>query len=177
MKKHTSAKPGPLVYTGIGSRQTPQWALEVMTGVAAALAVKGWTLRSGHAPGADQAFEAGARYNAEVYLPWHSFEENTPIYGERHDKASIGAHNVAQWQLDIENFLGLKRTTRDLLARNCHQVLGWDLKTPSRFVIAWTPDPFPSGGTRHAIRLADRYHIPVFNMGDPQHLARVERML
>ena len=46
-------------YTGVGSRETPSDILEVMESVGYALASQGWTLRSGGAVGADQAFERG----------------------------------------------------------------------------------------------------------------------
>ncbi len=63
-------------YAGIGSRQTPPQLLELMTRAATALASQGWTLRTGMAPGADQAFYRGAREHGpvELYLPWPGFE-------------------------------------------------------------------------------------------------------
>lgn len=44
-------------YTGIGSRETPEDFLKLFTQVARYLEIKGFTLRSGHARGADYAFE------------------------------------------------------------------------------------------------------------------------
>jgi hypothetical protein len=49
-----------MYYTGIGSRITPLWVRKLMSAIAFELWADGFTLRSGHSPGADQAFEAGA---------------------------------------------------------------------------------------------------------------------
>ena len=56
-------------YAGIGSRRTPAAMLVVCEQIAHALAQRGWRLRTGHAPGADQAFERGAGTLADVFLP------------------------------------------------------------------------------------------------------------
>jgi hypothetical protein len=47
-------------YTGIGARATPPEVLSLMTRAAFALLKRGYVLRSGHAIGADSAFERGA---------------------------------------------------------------------------------------------------------------------
>jgi hypothetical protein len=60
-------------YAGIGSRETPADVMALMGRVAARLEVLGWTLRSGAAQGADQAFEAGVSSKKEIFLPWKGF--------------------------------------------------------------------------------------------------------
>jgi len=56
----------PPYYAGIGSRKTPPDILALMEACAYKLARYGWNLRSGGAPGADQAFERGvAQANRE----------------------------------------------------------------------------------------------------------------
>lgn len=68
----------------------------------------------------------------------------------------------------------LTSAVKKLHARNCSQILGMDLKTPSKFVLAWTPDGAETekqcsartGGTGTAIKLASRNGIPVFNMAN-----------
>jgi len=54
---------------------------------------------------------------------------------------------------------------KKLLARNVYQVLGYDLQTPSSFIVCWTKDGKGSGGTGQAIRIAKAYGIPVFDYG------------
>ena len=56
---------------------------------------------------------------------------------------------------------------RGMHSRNCHQILGYDLKSPVDAVICWTPDGAVVGGTATAIRIAMKYNIPVFNLGVP----------
>lgn len=58
-------------YAGIGSRRTPPDVCADMTRIAQALGARGFTLRSGGAAGADQAFEEGAADQRlrEIYLP------------------------------------------------------------------------------------------------------------
>ena len=50
----------PRFYAGIGARATPPEILNLMTRAAFALTKRGYVLRSGHAIGADSAFERGA---------------------------------------------------------------------------------------------------------------------
>ena len=54
---------------------------------------------------------------------------------------------------------------RGMHSRNCHQILGYDLKSPVDAVICWTPDGAVVGGTATSIRIAMKYDIPVFNLG------------
>lgn len=58
-----------MIYTGIGSRETPPEIQEIMTNYARKLDKLGFILRSGGAMGADTAFEKGST-NKEIYLPW-----------------------------------------------------------------------------------------------------------
>ena len=155
-------------YTGVGSRETPPDALDTIRRIAASLVLFGYTVRSGGAQGADTAFAEGAPSDVHIYLPWRGF-----IGGRaRLETPSIDAYRMAAtvhpaWER-------LSRGARALHARNCHQVLGDDLKTPSDFLICWTSDGCVSermrtkstGGTATAIVLADRNRIPVFNLQD-----------
>lgn len=54
---------------------------------------------------------------------------------------------------------------RGMHSRNCHQILGYDLKSPVDAVVCWTPKGNVQGGTATAIRIAMKYNIPVFNLG------------
>lgn len=56
---------------------------------------------------------------------------------------------------------------RGMHIRNIHQILGYDLKSPVNAVITWCDvDNFgnPIGGTRTALKLAEQYKIPIFNL-------------
>lgn len=151
-------------YTGIGSRNTPPDILELMTKIATYLEQQGYTLRSGGANGADSAFEAGVHNpnNADIYLPWKGFNNSSsPLWHIAPRAFEIAETFHPAWDR-------CSHGARKLHARNVHQVLGFDLVTPTRsdFVICWTPNGELVGGTSQAIRIAHYFGIPVFNLGD-----------
>lgn len=152
--------------------------LLTITELAERLALMGWTLRSGHAPGADRAFEDGAGRLAEVYLPWPSFENSEPLDADIIvDRPTSAALNLAPQFHPAWDRLG--RGGRTLHARNVHQVLGRDCRVEDRssFVLCWTPGAAGGGGTGQAIRIARHYGVPVFDLADPAVLTRVVRGL
>lgn len=166
-----------MLYTGIGSRKTPSPILARIRRIAARLAELGYTLRSGAAEGADQAFEEGcsaAGGKAEIWLPWRGFNEHTSnlLPTEGHFQLAEQVH---------PNWKNLTRGPRALHARNVGQVMGADLSTPVSFVLCWTPDGCESeatrsrdtGGTGTAIVLASRRSIPVFNMARQDAVERL----
>lgn len=140
-----------LTYAGIGSRETPEAVCEQMAAIAKELWALGYTLRSGGAHGADTAFETGANGRSQIFRPHHVTPQALDLAARFHPR----------WEKCSD-------PSRLLLARNGFQVLGADLKTPSKFVICWTKDGGPSGGTGQALRIAAAYAIPVFNMHDPE---------
>lgn len=149
-------------YAGIGSRETPSDVLTIFEKVGKFLAQKDFILRSGHAEGADKAFENGCdKVNGlkEIYLPWKGFE------GSESDLIvfDIRAFEIAEKYHPYWN--NLKQGGQKLQARNSHQVLGSDLETPSSFVLCWTKNGKGSGGTGQAIRIAKAYDIPIFDAG------------
>lgn len=164
-----------MVYTGVGSRKTPREVLALMKKLARVLALQGWTLRSGHAPGADQEFEYGAQGQAEIYLPWPSYEQRIPVLGAHLDRPVPEAYTIVR---DFHpNWEACSSGARALQARNAHQILGRELRDPSRFMVCWTPGANPIGGTGTAIRLAEHYGVETFNLAMASHRGRVERMI
>ena len=152
-------------YAGIGSRTTPAAVLSLMHRIAARLSELGYTLLSGGATGADSAFASGASKN-EIYLPWPAFRDHQSIF----DLPSAEAFRVAA--LLHPAWDSCSDRARALHARNSHQILGADLRTPVDFVVCWTPDGCESeqdrsrrtGGTGQAISLAHRWGVPVINL-------------
>lgn len=173
--------PHSMRYAGIGSRTTPQHVLIRMSKAAHRLSELGYTLLSGGAGGADSAFEDGCFGKKEVYLPWPGFRS----LNGRHcvNLPSEDAFRVASAVHPA--WLKLNRTAQSLMARNSHQVLGHDLRSPVDFVLCWTPDGCEhesdrsrtTGGTGQAIALADRWGIPVFNMFHTDALNRLAEWL
>lgn len=168
-------------YTGVGSTQTPPNVLELMTEIAEDYSKMGYILRSGHAPGADQAWEKGAGANAQIFLPWPQFEKRVPIHPDAFKllQPTIEARRIAAEHHPVWN--RLKDSIKLLITRDVHEVLGHDLTPPyerkSKFLICWTSDGVitgaetgkGTGGTGQAIRIADRYGVPVYNLGRSDH--------
>lgn len=173
-----------IYYTGIGSRKTPYPVCKQMTRLAEHLETRGFYLRSGGADRADLAFESGVRFKKDIYLPWQGF-----------NKSRSGLYLIQPLAFDLSEYIynagrpngwslltpGVKR----LMARNSYQVLGFDLATPSKFVVCWTPDgcqhwrdrTYKTGGTGQAIHLASYFGIPVFNLARPDAFERLDMLL
>jgi hypothetical protein len=154
-------------YTGVGSRNTPEDILELMTRLAIKLEGEGWTLRSGGAKGADTAFAKRVALD-EVYFASDATKEAMKIAALYHpawDRCSDYA--------------------KKLHGRNAFQVLGKSLDNPSKFLMCWTPDgcvshaerTIETGGTGTAISIADAHGVKIFNLARDDHRKRVEEFL
>jgi hypothetical protein len=153
------------IYAGIGSRSTPEDMLQIMKIIAHKLSFMGWTLRSGHADGADKAFEEGASLK-EIYLPWAGFNGS-----KRSPNHIVTFGTDEQWQIAAQyhpDWAACSHGARLLHVRNVLQVLGPDCKTPATMVLCWTPGGKGGGGTGQAIRIANAYQIPVFDLAIEQ---------
>lgn len=151
-----------MIYTGIGSRETPEEYITIIKIIAQNLAMRGYTLRSGGANGADTAFETGCDIKIgqkEIYLPWFDFNHNRSNLYEISDEAKKLAEKFhPKWS-------SLKEGAKKLHSRNVYQILGIDLKTPSDFVVCYTENGNGTGGTGQALRIAKYYKIPIFDIG------------
>lgn len=135
-------------YSGIGARATPPDVLKRMHRLAGILCRLGYTLRSGGAEGADVAFEMGCDPD---------FKEIFKAHGD-----------IPMWTNVFTDLFHpapskLKEYPRKLMNRNACQILGRDGSTPVDFVVCWTADGRASGGTGHAIKIAQYFNIPVYN--------------
>lgn len=164
-------------YTGIGARATPPEVLGLMTRAAFALLKRGYVLRSGHAIGADSAFERGAGSAAQIFLPVPGWRGSASTF-------HMGALGAERWGRAREiaaahhpAFAGLSRFVQDLHTRNVFLVLGPALDSPSEFVLCWSADGEASGGTGQALRIAATHGVPVYNLQRPRERAHVERHL
>jgi hypothetical protein len=175
-------------YAGVGSRKTPPDVLTRLTRIGRALAMAGYGLSSGAAPGADQAFERGAdegHGQKRIMLPWSGFESRTAAEHGVFDASKLPAFPQAR-AIAAQHHPAWERNSRAAQAlhtRNAFQALGPELDQPVSFLICWT-DTFQrdadgdvidaSGGTGTAVRIARTHRIPVFHLGIPEHGARIE---
>ena len=153
------------LYTGVGSRETPDVALDGMTWLAAELEKLGFTLRSGNAPGADQAFAQGVEEAAQIWLPWDSFGIDFQIKKPKHTYKVVSPSDKEAFDSVNEfhpNGLYLKDAVRRLMARNYRQCKGNKLPD-SEFLICWTVGGELKGGTAQAMKIGKSLNIPIYN--------------
>lgn len=167
-------------YTGIGSRETPRDILKLMEDIAFKLASKDYILRSGAAPGADAAFENGAKAYADnidervtlgqIYIPWDSFTSYDDYYKDWYKVLDRMSTKIQAYQLAEQTHPAWKKCSKGakaLHARNTYQILGPLLNNPSSFLICWAKlDKHGNikGGTATAWNLAQKYNVPCFNL-------------
>jgi hypothetical protein len=158
-------------FAGIGSRDTPYAICDIFTELTGELYAKGFNLRSGHALGADIAFERGSvdPENDQIFVPKAGYKGSTSIYTGPTDEAiEIAKKFHPKWSALRSH------EARMLMARNTHQILGpnCDVADISEMVICWTPDGAETktsretGGSGQAIRIANAYKVPVFNFAN-----------
>jgi hypothetical protein len=147
---------------GIGSRETPPHILKEMFTIGDFCRSNKIYIRSGHAAGADSAFEEGAQEYCIAYLPWITFQSDTVSEAKRYtptDQEFIALESHAALYHPAWN--RLSSSVKKLMARNSAQILGKNLDRP---VECWTSDGEASGGTGQALRIAKALDIPIFNM-------------
>ena len=159
------------IYAGIGSRETPEWAIGTMKRLGVYFASSGYVLRSGGATGADSAFESGcdeANGKKEIYLPWQNFENNkSDLFRLSECVVQLASEFHPHWNKCSSG-------ARKMHSRNCYQVLGIDLETPADFIICWTKG---TGGTEQALRIAKFFNIPIFNLYEYMWKIELEEFL
>lgn len=149
--------------TIVGSRSTHESVIPLIHKIAEKLIPSGYILRSGAAAGmdtfAENAFlQAGG--TAEIYLPWKGFNgHDSPNYDISYDALDLARRIHPNWA-------ACSQAAAKLHARNCYQVLGKDLKTPSRLIIFWAQEINGKiqGGTATAVNLGKLRNIPVYNL-------------
>ena len=151
------------IYTGIGARETPENITAILEKLAAFLADEKYVLRSGAAEGASAAFERGcdsAGGPKEIYLPWRGFNgNNSNIYTVTEKALAIVSRFNPAW-------VTLNDSAKKLQGRYAHSILGEGLNRPSKFIICYTKEGKKKGGTGQALKVAERYTIPVIDLGD-----------
>lgn len=148
---------------GIGSRKTPSTILIEMERIGKWCRDNNITVYSGHADGADYAFEKGTQELCTAYLPWSGFNSNLTSNA----KFIIYVRNQQTVQLAKQfhpAYDKLSFGAKKLIERNGWQVLGENLNSPVDAIVCWTDSGKFIGGTSQALRIAKRYNIPIFNM-------------
>jgi len=175
----TTNLPTPRWFTGVGATDITEDEQRLCSKIAYVLcSFGGYALRSGKAPGADQAFQRGMERaesvpgyvpaDHEIYLPWEQFESHAKVS----NKYDIWELEELKETMRIASethpaYQNLKPGQLAFHHRNIHQTLGRRLDQPSDFVLYCAKDGkdgLPEGGTRTAVKVAVDRGIPVFNM-------------
>jgi hypothetical protein len=158
---------------GIGSRETPPNILDEMTKIGRWCKLNNVLLRSGHAEGADYAFELGAQEQCIAYIPWKGFNDKlkskaklyVPTFTDDLMKSVVKFHPTPE---------KLSFGVQKIMARNACQILGRDMKDHSQAVVCWTKDGKDTGGTGQALRIAAHYKVPILNMQRPEFATAIQ---
>lgn len=140
-------------YAGIGARKTPDAILLKLEMIGALLGARGYILRTGRAAGADTAFEVGAR------------RVKGPMFLRVRSNWQPALDHAAKFH---PNWEACDEDARWLHARNSMIMLGDgdQFNDPVNFVVCWTEGAKERGGTGQALRIANHYGVPVFNLAD-----------
>ena len=170
-----------IFYTGIGDVDTPHEIGWIMTEVAQKLSSVNFTLRTGANLGAEETFSKAVHDPAlkEVYLPWSKFNNNDS------QLFNIGFLGMEIAKDHNKNFNVLSNGARSFLATVSYQLLGKDLKTPSKMVITWSADGQESmlrryrysGNNAQVARVANTFNIPIFNLRNNGSLGKLKQFL
>lgn len=156
-------------YAGIGSRYIPIEIEDRIQSIAYSLAKLGYTLRSGAAIGSDYNFERGCNLaggDKEIFLPNKGFQDHESSYYVENWTLYLEALKLAEFYYG-NGWKFLSDWAKNAHARNVAQVLGWTLDDPCEFVFCYTNNGKKKGGTAQAMRVAEDYNIPIFNLYYP----------
>lgn len=155
-----------MIITGVGSRSTPIEIMKEMTKIGEWCLDNNIWVRSGHAEGADWAFELGSQEKCIAYIPWASFNAHL----KSRAKIRVLTDKEISMQTNLVNEIHpspgrLSNGAFRLMRRNVCQIMGETTQSPlTNAVICWTEGGKLLGGTAFAMRLATKFNIPIFNM-------------
>ena len=155
-------------YAGIGSRTISKDEHEVILKISSFLN-KEYVVYSGNADGSDISFQDGSCNNCVLFLPWNNFNNDKYNINNSLDSFVVGDTKEAIESLEKyhPNHLYLKRGAKLLLARNYHQIFGYENYKKVSFVICCADEDKKGnvkGGTGQAVRVAKDNDIRVFNI-------------
>ena len=175
------------VFTGVGSRRLDAHGEVLCRSVAATIKDLGYSLSTGDATeGCDAVFwtcfPRKQRFRFGPYNPEKKPKYDTIVIRDGTESYKK-AHYFAGFLHPAYRFL--PQWMKELHLRNVFQVLGSNLDHPTEFLLCWTPDGAETtkatskktGGTGTAIRCADKFGVPVFNLQRPDAIARLEQYL
>lgn len=154
----------------IGSRETPQHILKLMSKAGYGLSSSGCFGISGGAPGADTAWLSSYGPNKRIIIPYNGFNNHSNkmqgvvLWEDLPNEGKI--KSVIHAREFVPDYDDRSKTVQILLARDANQVLGDYCDSPVDAVFYWAPEHNRriKGGTRVAVYIARKYDIPCFNL-------------
>lgn len=169
-------------YAGIGSRDIPDPIKKAIFNIAKELAELDYELRTGGAVGSDFTFEQGCdsvKGKKIIFVPWKGFGKKWGRTDYAHDEYHVKQEARDQVEALIDEYKDFNKACEEyvwkLVSRNMHQVMGFDLSSPAKFIVCHTKDGEEVGGTRWALRKAHKHDIPIYNLGDPKVFSDYEK--
>lgn len=173
------------VFTGVGSRKLDALGELFCKSASRPLVDLGYVLSTGDATeGCDRVFwECFPNNQRFRFGPFGKAKRPNTIVIPDHTAAYKKANYFASLLHPAYRFL--PQWMKELHLRNVFQVLGSDLGNPTEFLLCWTPDGAENtkatskktGGTGTAIRCADKFGVPVFNLQRADAITRLEQYL
>jgi hypothetical protein len=158
-------------YAGIGSRRITEQEEQLIIKISGKLADSGMVVYSGNADGADISFQKGSGGKCVLMLPWTKF--NTKKYDVMNSLARFSLGKSPDGLVAIDKYhpspASLTFGGRSMMARNFHQIMGYDVYPKVSFVVCCSDrdeNKNVIGGTGQACRIAIDNGIPVFNIRD-----------
>lgn len=195
---------GVMWYTGTGSgaRLTPKEAA-ILHEVGVRLADDGWSLRTGGRGHVDDILHQAAELSGGkvmtitpyvYYRDYNADQMKGVVYPFCRSPDLLRSKALSMVEADAHQMRYTSALQRDLLASSVPMVLGPGLDEPSRFILTFYR---ATGGGQYAhqsaldsaapsflrsqegpvFHLAMRRQIPIFNLADPEHMARIQNFI
>jgi hypothetical protein len=186
-----------MTYAGIGSRETPEDVLNLMTEAAKYLESLGYTLNTGKTfiarPSNDPKYQKqyeerlafSKKNNGKVGLDEEGADRAFSLGTTKKNLFGVNAP-VGKKELTVMEEIHpapdkLTEGAKKLMARNTNQIFGENLDTPVDFVLFYakeTSNPLRvAGGTGQAVEMARRKRIPTINMSKPNWKKKLDEIL
>lgn len=153
------------------------------------LALCGWQLRCGGRSEMEDKLLEGARLvssiQPEVILPFPYYRHYGPaskgvkVFSSQPEKVQNQAMSMLNAPSELLSYRSLHQKV--VLASGAALAFGCELKTPVRFAVTWIRNldkrSFYRNQEAPIFHTLENRGIPVFNLGNPEHRARVENFI
>lgn len=170
-------------YAGIGSRSITNEEKEFIESISNILRFR-YVCYSGNAEGSDIAFQTGSKGKCVIFIPWRGFNKLQFDYECKEKCMDYFLPTKESYNSIFKyhpNPMALNRGGTSLMARNYHQVMGYEDKYPIiNFIICCADqdkDGNILGGTGQACRIAKDNDIPVINIRNLIQKEKLKKLL